>query len=101
MLGMDLARINCLRMAFSSSIRFFSSGSLVLIFLFSSSIHLKSSLCCCSGMGSCTRVTGATGRLSTVALVVGDGVGTEVEVGAASVVSSSRAISFFFVLVNR
>lgn len=96
-LGMDLPRMNCLRRAFSSSIRFFSSGSFALTFLFSSNNHLKSSRCWSSGIGSRNFTgwvtdAGGTGlSLTEAATVAASGV-----VGS----SSSSLTPFLLVLVN-
>lgn len=49
--GMDFARINCFSKAFSSSFCFFSCGSFVFTFRFSSNIHFKSSRCWSIGIG--------------------------------------------------
>lgn len=99
--GMVLELMNCFRIAFSSSFRFFSSAFLGFTFLFSSNIHLKSSRCCFSGIGS--RALTTTGSATTVEDTVFStvtGAATELNLAA---ISSFRggSMSFFLVLKKR
>lgn len=99
-LGTDFERINCLRIAFSSSICFFSCRFVGLIFLFSSSIHSKSSRCLSSGMG-CRTITGlVTGGSNAGSSTGGVLVSVGVETTSALLSVLSLTLSFLPACAN-
>lgn len=103
---MDLERMNCLRMAFSSSMRFFSSASLGFTFLFSSNIHLNSSRCCSSGIGARCKggvigdAIGFSGITAGSAAPAGVEVDVELVEAMSGVSDSDAPVLLFLVLVR-